>query len=81
MNLLDNIMESLMNPNKHTFTIHISDGHCQFKYTLTPENGKNLSIRDIYLSLCKTYKTTPKEGTHCPIEKNNPPIEKNNPNE
>jgi hypothetical protein len=48
--------------NKHTFIISIDDGDCRYEYPLTVKNGKDVSIHDIYKTLCKAYKVEPVEG-------------------
>jgi uncharacterized hydantoinase/oxoprolinase family protein len=55
---------------KHTFIIGIDDGGCRYEYPLVIKDGQNISIHDIYLTLCKAYDTRPSEGIYCPSKAN-----------
>jgi hypothetical protein len=46
---------------QHTFIIGIDDGDCRYEYPLTLEDGCNISIHEIYKTLCKAYHINPSE--------------------
>lgn len=46
---------------RHRFKIKISDGYCEYEYSLRIKNPE-ISIRKIYENLCKMYKCEAEEG-------------------